>query len=321
MKERKTGNTDRKLEELLRKAQSAEPADDFEREAAEGFKGLSGEQEAFDLKERLDRRIAPLFKDRKSHKNQWLAAAGVLLVVALTVFFLRDELTSNKTVVQGSAPPAKESASFRHQETAPAENTGEGETKSGTGISDLSENNAISKKKAEKKDSRYRESAMKQTSDEAELTNSVAHAEADKDKAEPAVTTDIPVEVANRLAAPPPAAKTESFEKKSAAANYTRGKMPAASHAVASAPESVITTDSLAYFIVKELRLKLQPELQKEFGAILYFGSQGTIEKVRFTDDRKLSRKERSALEKIIKDLEIKERKVFNSHTALQFTP
>jgi hypothetical protein len=77
------------LKDFLQKSDS-EPLDDFEKDALQGFYSLGSEQEALDAKEQLDKRIyAEVFIEKKSNqKIYWLAAAGLFLVIGLSVFFV-----------------------------------------------------------------------------------------------------------------------------------------------------------------------------------------------------------------------------------------
>src|SRR3954464_15723417 len=68
------------------------PADDFEKDAAEGFTMLDN-TEALDLKNKLDARmeqevLAP--KEERSKNKVWFAAAGLILLVGFSVYFVRN---------------------------------------------------------------------------------------------------------------------------------------------------------------------------------------------------------------------------------------
>lgn len=100
----------KKLKELLNKQQ----ADDaFEQEALEGF-SILGSDEAMKTKEQLDARIyLAVFSRQKSSSGYWFAAAGLLLVIGLSVYFISN----------GSGAPSKDlalSTEQRHEELSPA---------------------------------------------------------------------------------------------------------------------------------------------------------------------------------------------------------
>ncbi|MBI2721505.1 MAG: hypothetical protein HYX39_04965 [Bacteroidetes bacterium] len=80
------------LKDLLNsiKNKSSQDLDDFDREAIEGFESLESNQEALDLKNELDTKIHDqLFTPKKKNeKVYWFAAAGLFMVISLSVFFI-----------------------------------------------------------------------------------------------------------------------------------------------------------------------------------------------------------------------------------------
>jgi hypothetical protein len=81
----------KELEALLAKKNSHNnDLDDFEKEALDGFAVLDNDEDAIALKEKLDTRIhSEVFsKEKKATPLYWLAAAGLLLVIGLSVFFM-----------------------------------------------------------------------------------------------------------------------------------------------------------------------------------------------------------------------------------------
>jgi len=86
-------NINTKLKEFLAKNKnSAEGLDDFEKEALEGFAMLENEDEILDLKTNVDKRAySEVFTGEKtSRRNYWYAAAGLLLIMGLTVYFIQN---------------------------------------------------------------------------------------------------------------------------------------------------------------------------------------------------------------------------------------
>ena len=75
--------------------------DDFEKDAFEGFETLNSQQDAFELKASLDKKIIQkLFSEKKETKKiVWYAAAGLFLVIGLSVFFI---LNNENTIVQNN---------------------------------------------------------------------------------------------------------------------------------------------------------------------------------------------------------------------------
>jgi hypothetical protein len=89
------------LDDLFRKSGS-DSLDDFEREALEGFNSLESRQEAHELQERVDARARELFEKKEKSRPvvYWYAAAGLFLVIGLSVYFVlnKSDLTNKKNV-------------------------------------------------------------------------------------------------------------------------------------------------------------------------------------------------------------------------------
>lgn len=88
------------IEELLKqfKTQKHEPLDDFEREALEGFEMLDSKNEALQTKKDLDERAhRELFaKEKETKRVYWFAAAGLFLVIGLSVYFILNNPQFNQ---------------------------------------------------------------------------------------------------------------------------------------------------------------------------------------------------------------------------------
>jgi hypothetical protein len=90
------------LDDLFRKSDS-DSLDDFEREALEGFNSLESQQEAHDLQKKVEQRVQKeLFAGEKKSRPfvYWYAAAGLFLVVGLSVYFIlnKSDLDNKKNV-------------------------------------------------------------------------------------------------------------------------------------------------------------------------------------------------------------------------------
>ncbi|MES2678913.1 MAG: hypothetical protein V4635_03470 [Bacteroidota bacterium] len=113
-------NPDKNLKNLFEKNKGLGGTDDpFEKEALEGFAALNDKQEAFGLKADLDEKISrsQVFADKKNPATYWMAAAGFLLIVGLSVYF-----------INGSSPQHKDLAvspieAPQHEISAPQENS------------------------------------------------------------------------------------------------------------------------------------------------------------------------------------------------------
>lgn len=96
------------FEELLKNMETRKTADldDFEREALEGFALLESNDEAKEVKANLDEKIySKLFNEDERKKRPvayWFAAAGLLLVIGLSVLFVTnsENITGKKDVAQ-----------------------------------------------------------------------------------------------------------------------------------------------------------------------------------------------------------------------------
>ncbi len=114
MSNRKDNINNKKLKEFLDTGKNSadEAMDDFEKEAQEGFALLENEQEIFDLKARVDKRVySEVFtEEKKSHKGYWYAAAGLMLVVGFTVYFIQNNPVAKKETlaVQAQQQDAKD---------------------------------------------------------------------------------------------------------------------------------------------------------------------------------------------------------------------
>jgi hypothetical protein len=86
------------IDQLFNKAKADDQnLDDFEREAMAGFDMLSSKDEANELKAALDKRInEEVFIKKESHnpKIYWFAAAGLALVIGLSVLFIVNDSKS-----------------------------------------------------------------------------------------------------------------------------------------------------------------------------------------------------------------------------------
>jgi hypothetical protein len=94
----KTPINNNNIDQLFNKAKADDQnLDDFEREAMAGFDMLSSKDEANELKAALDKRInEEVFIKKESHnpKIYWFAAAGLALVIGLSVLFILNDSNS-----------------------------------------------------------------------------------------------------------------------------------------------------------------------------------------------------------------------------------
>ncbi len=91
MSNHKDNTHNKPLKDFLgKKNQEHQGMDDFEKEAMEGFDMLKDEKEIVDLKNALDQKIyGEVFSEKKKSRGvYWYAAAGLLLVIGFSVYFI-----------------------------------------------------------------------------------------------------------------------------------------------------------------------------------------------------------------------------------------
>jgi hypothetical protein len=144
------------IDQLFNKAKADDHnLDDFEREAMAGFDMLSSKDEANELKAALDKRInEEVFIKKESHnpKIYWFAAAGLALLIGLSVLFILNDSNSiskssdlaisetQQTALPDSKNELKEEAAAPLEdvvsEKAPAKEISESQKAEHKGISD-----------------------------------------------------------------------------------------------------------------------------------------------------------------------------------------
>lgn len=108
-----------KLKAFLGK-QPDETTDEFEREALEGFAMLENEQEILELKSQTDAKVNAALQVKRSKKTTyWFAAAGLLLCIGLTVFFVSQQgtLEDNRVAIEEKALSAEQLSPADHTNT------------------------------------------------------------------------------------------------------------------------------------------------------------------------------------------------------------
>src|ERR1044072_4728334 len=110
MSNRKEDKQNEKLKHLLdQSGQDKSSLDDFEREALEGFDLLENKEEALKLKKELDSKIySGVFRSGKKKQGiYWYAAAGLLLIIGFSIYYLRMSPLSEEKDLAVQTPPAK----------------------------------------------------------------------------------------------------------------------------------------------------------------------------------------------------------------------
>ncbi len=110
------------LKDLL-KNNNSKSLDDFEKDALEGFNTLSSPEEILEVKSQLDKRIyAEVFSEKKSTlKIYWYAAAGLILLIGFSVYFLIDNNGSVKknemAIIQNELTEKKPEQALEQKQT------------------------------------------------------------------------------------------------------------------------------------------------------------------------------------------------------------
>lgn len=322
-----THKNNERLKALLdQKKNQEQPGDGFEKEALEGFAMLQNDAEALDLKAELDTRMKQvLTKKTSSTRTYWLAAAGLALVVSLSVYLVLMQDTSFKK------DQALAIAAETVKDTAPAPPVAE---------------SSYERKAAEFKGIEPQQIAAKKEKPKAEaqpaspLQASVGPEPAKDLKAENSQT-----EIASGNAAPP--AKTAEEEPSKSEANlelaasdknaYAERKEPAMDEknkspetrakkaesakpmAGLASPSASLTKGQLAdstsvsncYYeggetaLYKELTAQLvKKELDKHFSATLFLNTSGKVLRVKFIKTDGMSKREQSEITVVLQMLD-----------------
>ena len=314
------------LVDFLRKAGKGQLEDEFEREAAEGYSMLEP-AEAHELKARTDRRVASLFsRGKRKQAVKWSMAAGVVLIISMTVYFLRPQVSSDHSkVVQNDISEKKEEVMPR---TVPAPET----EKSAR----LEEKPApVNKSKASPPPAmgRQPETALA-TEAEApgkdagktetiipEQTVELTAAGKQEEEAMPPARTDESSSTAAGYAAEKVAVQSAPPEKSKDAPSKKHARA-ASKPAPAAARENADTYDLGGSQLNLILRKKLQPKVETAFSAIVTI-KEGVVKNVDFISDG-LSKSEKKEIGKTLRELtaeELRPTDVTNGEIKLDYRP
>jgi hypothetical protein len=121
MSSRKNNNiNNKKLEDFLgAKNTEKDSLDDFDREALEGFSLLENTEEALAAKSELDAKIYPALFSTKETKPKafiWYAAAGLILLVGFSIYYLTTSpLNNQKDLAENTLQKNEEPANIESQ--------------------------------------------------------------------------------------------------------------------------------------------------------------------------------------------------------------
>lgn len=313
----------KKLKDLFNKKNTV--SDDFEKEALEGFDLLENEQEAFELKSKLDAKINRELFEKKETRSPFylLAAAAMALLIGLSAYFILSkgpELTEHKDLAisspKESANPSIEQsfeAKAAELKSAPAEEKATLLSRKKTEAEPIVSRNqpeqqALAPVVYESEGSKDQEIQKENSAEKGKLEES--NASADIVVAQPAKKTDQDDKVSGFANSNGPAGKSEAAReelKKAKAQRYAAE--PAASSA---SPESVVSppTENCYYKtgvngLKKDLEKKLSAiSLNRSFEAILFINEKKKVEKVEFKNTNGFSEEEIKEVTKSLKSLD-----------------
>jgi hypothetical protein len=302
------GRDDKEKNDRMKEFLRSQPdeGDDFEKEAREGYQLLSGEEEALELKARVDARINREIGTQHNRSTfYWMAAAALLIFIGFSVYFVTDnppqpaELSLSVEDRKEELRPAETSTYQPHTERATAQHA--------TAKQEQAEAPLIRKRSPEKK------TAEAETEGERLSNESAAAAMKKSDElaavAEGAgVVTAAEVEMPKAVdldaSAPPPqpmkaAEKRGGQNARSAAPVRESANAAFESQAVTATP--VITVaypkgkDSLCALLKRDLPAEIG-----RFDVILFVNTSGAVEKTRLLNTYSLTRDQKRTLEKVL---------------------
>ncbi len=142
---KQTNKPDKNLEALFDKNKgSGNSVDAFEQDALEGFAALNNRQEAFDMKAALDEKISRrgVFRDKKKPATYWLAAAGFLLIVGLSVYFISGSSSEQNNLAMSPVEAPQ------HEIAAPRENSDQALKKTEQELPQITSKNEVMAKRS-----------------------------------------------------------------------------------------------------------------------------------------------------------------------------
>jgi hypothetical protein len=316
------------FDEFLDKAAKGRLEDDFEKDAAEGFSSL-GLEEAHELKAQTDRRVASLFSyGKRKQAVQWSLAAGVALLVSMTIYFLRQDVTiDNSKMAQTDISEKKEEIMVPPPAMAPQAITAAEEKQAPKALPRAATRTEVFKEKET--------SPVPQTVNnvEEDQESKAAEPESQFQLASSGKANETTQAPANRTEAPKPVAASAGAgaEKGTEAAppsenaKVKKAKKPDRTdyRAMPSAAREDAAADKAPQqYLNNILRKKLDPQYQKEFTATITL-ENGTVKDVLFTSDG-LSKNEKKVIGNSLRELtagELKPTGVDNGEIKLDYRP
>jgi hypothetical protein len=326
-----TNNTnDNRLKALLNKQKSQEqPADDFEREALEGFAMLESQEEALNLKAELDQEMKDKVFSRKPVRIYWMAAAGLTLLIGISTYFI---LAGDPVTRSGLAITAAASKADSLLAAPPAESSYEEKAAELSSVAPSKQVNTLAAKapKGEPEAPGFASGIVapaipaKETgAAPAELSFAanggvVSTTNADLDEAQ------APVKAAEKELVQPSAtdayarvaadkkAEERKDDSNAETAKKSRAKVKSYAATPAAAREEVTDTAQNCYYVGSKFELYQQlsrrlgeKDLDRHFDATLFFtGASTRVQKVEFTKTENISPEAQREIIKVLKTLD-----------------
>lgn len=344
MSKQEDNRHNRNLKKLLDNTRGStnSPMDDFEKEALEGFAMLSGNEEALDLKKALDKKMyTDVFGEEKkpSSLRYWYAAAGLVIAIGFTVYFVKNTLTNKEPDLALQSPRTSETIDPPLQKQPELSDKNEVQkTTTRQGASDeRTENTLPSNSKSESIQNKGSEfKSITKTVETENLSNAAVGTSSMEDLAAPPVSAskqdlerdkknasavldveqnknregmnleEISVVSKDEIKKTKASRKKEkALESKERAESLPSSPAVIASDDVAAKPEFVCAYKSGETGLIKDLRVLLKNKnLLQKFNAIVYVGVSGKVEKAELTRTYKLSASEQKEVILILKSLD-----------------
>lgn len=286
---------DRRLQDLLRRMEAGDLPDDFEREAADGFRALN-EDEIYAAKESLDARAETLFSGAKKHRPAyWPLAAGVAFIIGLTVYFLKDDVLSEKQVAESKANTDAIISSPLSRPAPPADAEPKQDPSPPAATSARTEPQVQPKRKGTAQKTKKADPTVVQSADPAVISGAEAEKTETQNKNEKAPEPEVtPVAEAD-------AAVTQEQEKQ-AVINSRKAVFapPPASMPAQAGAEFSATGEALTATLYTHVRKALPARLHKQFDATVQVDSKGELSQFTIVEGSRLSDDESKEIAKLL---------------------
>lgn len=321
MSKQQNNNATNHLKSLFEKRDNGQdlPKDDFATDAIEGFALLQNEEEAYLLKDELDKKINKevFIKEKKTNPIvYWFAAAGLFLVVSLSVLFIKDFNKTKQIDLAVVNERMEQTETIKSKENQVVEDLQEMKLKS-ENLKDINQkenptNKKHSNHKAVATVNSEKNAKPNLSTFSGDPVNSVAEGASfayNDEKEVAAVRKDVAPRVSEQKNEPNEAESVVALAKEKALKQSASKKMiPSASNADSFEENSLST---ICFYtngevaLNKDLKEKLEKQkLSQKFDAILFINENKIIENVVFTNAFDLTAKQQKQIISVLKTLD-----------------